>query len=315
MVKRYWLVLILFLPCLSFAQTPSPTPAPTPVPTPIPVPRAVIQQPRIFETFEQRAKLEELRKREELRKEALNIVNEKYRKPSKKELKSVEVENDLLSKYAYYLKQENAGIIKLLNNAKCANNTNVVVASDNCLNNTMPGAGTSFSFRINNYRIPDLADLSLNENTFRTNPDWQHGILVDIGNIQIENISLQSTELAFINSFQPALEYQTAKEIDYKLASGIRNNNFVYRRSALVRENTTYILRSIAYRGKLLKSIKGFVYNELDYDKRKDIIVAFRVVRQYSDGSVTILWKQLASKDSPKIDFEKKDKLADLKYR
>lgn len=312
-MNRYVLLLVLFLPMLSFSQNPAPSPAVAPTPVPVPTPAVTSRQPRQpriqnnreFETLgrleEERELFEESRKREEKIKLARQMIDELYRKPTKKEMLSVSIDNDLREKFADFLKAENTGLIRLLNDTGCAVNTKVVVASDECLKSTMPGAGTSFSFRINNYRITRLADLMLTQSAFVATGDWLHGILVNVGDIPLESVNLETLGVEFINNFQPIVDIERAREIDFKLLEGIKNGNFLYSRAIAAREKQTYILRSIAYRGNILRSANGFSYNELDYDKRKDIVVTFRVVRKHSDGSLTLLWKRLAVKDSPKL--------------
>lgn len=312
-MNRYVLLLVLFLPMLSFSQNPAPSPAVAPTPVPVPTPAVTSRQPRQpriqnnreFETLgrleEERELFEESRKREEKIKLARQMIDELYRKPTKKEMLSVSIDNDLREKFADFLKAENTGLIRLLNDTGCAVNTKVVVASDECLKNTMPGAGTSFSFRINNYRITRLADLMLTQSAFVATGDWLHGILVNVGDIPLESVNLQTLGVRFINDFQPIVDIEQAKEADFKLLEGIKNGDFLYSRAIAARENQTYILRSIAYRGNILRSANGLSYNELDYDKRKDIVVTFRVVRKHSDESLTLLWKRLAVKDSPKL--------------
>lgn len=312
-MNKYVLLLVLFLPLLSFSQNPTPSPATAPTPVPVPTPAGTARQPRQptitnnreFETLgrleEERDLSEEVRRREEKVKLARQMIDELYRKPTKKELLSVLVDSDLREKYADFLKLENTGLIRLLNDTGCAVNTKVVVASDECLKNTMPGAGTSFSFRINNYRIVRLADLMLTQNAFVTTGDWLHGILVNVGDIPLESVNFQTLGVGFLNDFQPIVDIERAREVDIKLVEGIKSGNFLYSRAIAALENQTYILRSIAYRGNMTKSANGLSYNEFDYDKRKDILIAFRVLRKHPDGSLTLLWRRLAVKDSPKL--------------
>ena len=82
-----------------------------------------------------------------------------YRKPSREELKAVAPKPELIEKFAEFLRQPNPGLTKLIKDAGCAENTKVVVATAGCLRYTMPGAGSSYSFRVKNYRIARLADL------------------------------------------------------------------------------------------------------------------------------------------------------------
>nr|MBA3334881.1 hypothetical protein [Acidobacteriota bacterium] len=94
--------------------------------------------------------------------------------------------------------------------------------------------------------------------------------------------------------------------IDRQLSEGVFSDGFQYRRGFYAVENTTYVLRSIAYDGKYFRAVEGVAYNEFAFDKRRDVTVAFRIVRKDSDGSVTILWKEILRKNSPKIKYQKR---------
>jgi hypothetical protein len=78
-----------------------------------------------------------------------------------------------------------------------------------------------------------------------------------------------------------------------------------YKKTAPVVENATYALRVIAYKGNILRTYRGFVFDMLAGDKRIDLTLAFRVVRKDDDGGVTIIWRELARRESPRIKFEK----------
>lgn len=302
-------LIFLALPIFTFAQTTNPTPAPTPSRTPNMDNIRVNQEYNRMRTLrESQAAREELRIRERKLALAKRTLNELYRNPTNKELLTLKVDEDLTSQYSSFLKQDNAGIVKLLNNSNCSQSSKVVVATNDCLNYTMPGAGASFSFRTNNYRIAHLSDLNFTGNYFVSAGIWSHGILVNIGNFPLETFSFQNKEVEYINTINPGVKYENVKDFYTILAKGISNGNFIYSNSARVQKDSTYLLRSIAYRGTINKTVEGFVYNELDYDKRKDVLVVFRVIRQHSDGSITILWKKLASKESPKI-FNKEVKI------
>lgn len=224
-----------------------------------------------------------------------------YRKPAKKELKLVEPRRELFDNYAGFLRQSNTGLTKLIADKGCSENMKVVVATDDCLKYTMPGAGSSFSFRTKTYRIPRLADLTFTDKSFQATGNLLHGILVNVGNVPLENVNLQTKGLKYLTDFQPEPDFEKGKVIGAKLVEGIENDGFLYRRGLFIVENTTFVLRSIAYGGKSFRSIAGITYNEFDFDKRRDTIIAFRIVEKDAEGNVTILWKQLQEKVSPDI--------------
>jgi hypothetical protein len=224
-----------------------------------------------------------------------------YRRPTRKELKSIEPRRELLDQYARFLRQPKTGLTKLIDDKGCAENTKVVVATDNCLKYTMPGAGSSFSFRAQTYRIPRLSDLTFTDKSFQSGGVLLHGIFVNIGDIPLEEVTPQTRGLKYLVDFQPEPDYEKSREIDAQLMKGIKKDGFLYRRGLFSVENTTFALRSIAYGGKYFRAVKNLTYNEFDFDKRKDVIVVFRIVETDEAGNVTILWKEIQEKDSPEV--------------
>lgn len=222
-----------------------------------------------------------------------------YRNPTKKELDLVTVDPDYLSRYKLFLEKENSGIIRLLPNSECLVTTKEL--SDDAICNTIPGRGSAYSFRINNYRIERLADLIYTDDSFQASGVLLHGIFVNIGDTPLESVSLETKGLNELLNFKAETDYKKASLIDQSLTQGIQKNGFIYRRGLRAIENTTYILRSIAYKGEYINTINDVSYNELDFDKRFDIVVAFRVIEKVKDGSVILLWKELDRKKSPKI--------------
>ncbi len=224
-----------------------------------------------------------------------------YRKPSKKELKAIEPSRELFVKYAAFLRQPDTGLTKLIDDKGCADNTKVVVATEDCLKYTMPGAGSSFSFRTETYRIPRLADLIYTDKSFQSPGVWLHGIFVKLGDLPLENVDLGTKGLKYLVDFQPEPDFEKVKEINLQLTKGVVSDGFLYRRGLYIVKNTTFALRSIAYEGKYFRAVKDLTYNEFDFDKRKDVLVVFRIVEKDEDGNVTILWKLLQEKDSPEL--------------
>ncbi len=231
-----------------------------------------------------------------------------YRRPSKNELKAVAPKPELFEKYAEFLRGQNTGLAKLIGDSGCADNAKIVVATEECLKYTMPGAGSSYSFRTESYRIPRLADVLFTDDSFQASGVLLHGIFVNIGNVTLNKVNLQTEGLKFLVDFQPEPDYEKAKVIADKLVEGIERDGFLYRRGLYAKENTTFVLRSIAYAGKYFRSVGNVTYNEFAFDRRRDVIVAFRIVDKDDAGNVTILWKILADAKSPQIKRPKGEK-------
>jgi len=224
-----------------------------------------------------------------------------YREPTKDELKMIAPDAEVEKLFSDFLRQKNTGLIKLIPEKNCGETANLVNAAPECAKYTMPGGGASFSFRTENYRIRHLGDLNYTGKSFRAFGTLAHGIFVNLGDVSLDKIDLKSAGLDFLAKFQPAADFKEAGEIAGKLDAGIKNETFTYKNLLPAAENTTYALRSIAYQGTVMRSIQSLTYNELDVDKRKDVIVVFRVVKRDADGTVTILWKELSNQNAPKL--------------
>lgn len=239
---------------------------------------------------------------------ALQKISDTYRNPNKKESKLLAPSKEDLKKYAVFLDEPKTGITKLIADKGCAGSPNVVYVSEECQKYSMPGAGTSFSFRTHNHRIQRLSDLSYDGRIFHTSGIMTHSILVNLGDTPLENISLQSNGMKFLTDFQTATDFDSAVKKDNDLINGIKSNEFFYSRRAEVKENETYALRVIAYRGNVLRALDRFVYDEFDYDERRDLTVVFRVVRRDAE-SVTILWKIISNQKAPVMKKHSTDQL------
>lgn len=231
----------------------------------------------------------------------LEVTRNLYRKPGKDEMKALTPSDDYLNKYALFLHQSNTGLIKLNSDSSCAEDSGIIAAKESCLQYSMPGGGTSYSFRVESHRISRLADLTLSKNVLKSDGILQHGILVKLGDIPIEEVTLQTKGLQYLTNFEPITNVENLANFDQQLIKGINADGFIYSVGFYVRNQTTYALRSIAYKGAVMRSVKGVSYNELDFDKRKDILVVFRVLEIEPNGNITLIWKILSEKDSPTL--------------
>jgi hypothetical protein len=228
-----------------------------------------------------------------------------YRKPSKEEIEILAVAEPLLSRYAAFLKEPNTGIVKLNGESSCVTDKDVVAASEKCIPFKMPGAGTAFSFRTESYRLPRLADVILIDNIFRTGGVFQQVVMADLGDVAVEDLTLDSKGMKFLQDLKPAENSTEFMKLNAEMAKGAEFDGIFYRNGHPLKENSSYALRSLAYRGQYVRTIEGIQYDELEFDKRRDVIVAFRVVDKDQAGNVTIVWKRLRDLEAPKLKVKK----------
>lgn len=282
-------------------------PAGTPLPTPESNPRRA-NPPNVVDSarFDRLRSLEMVAAKDRVRTHPLLDPKKGiYRMPGNDEIAALAVSEHLLLKHAAFLKGRNTGIVKLSGEASCITDGDVVVASANCMPFKMPGAGTSYSFRTESYRLPRLADLILADGIFKTGGVLQQVVMTDLGDVAIEDVKLDTRGMRHLVDLLPANDMEELVRFDAKNTKGMYSDGFLYRRGHLIKENSTFALRSIAYRGNYVRSIDGVTYDELEYDKRRDVIVAFRVVEKDEAGNITIVWKRLQDVEAPKLKVKK----------
>ena len=204
-------------------------------------------------------------------------IRQVYRMPDQAELNAIAPEAQDLIKFAEFLRQPKTGLIKLKDGKGCIGE-HLVIATADCLQYSMPGAAASYSFRIPNYRIEWLADLTFEDKNFKCLGRGVQGILTSLGDVPLETVNLQTSGLNFLITFKPETDDKKMKESRNHFLKGVLKDGFTYRSEWQAIENTTYILRSIAYKGKQTITPDGVEVSQVD--KRKDIIIAFRVIRK-----------------------------------
>ena len=171
----------------------------------------------------------------------------------------------------------------------------------------MPGRGAYFSFRLKEYVPDEFADLKFENEKLFSAGMLNQGFLVELGNVNIENVNLSTEALNFLVNFVPATKKDEFDKQTRQFSEGIKAGEYTYKNNLAVKADTVYAFRSAAYRGKLSKEIFPSFGSEsyafVKGDNRKDVIVVFRVLAKEPDGSITLIWKILQSKKSPKLDL------------
>lgn len=112
-----------------------------------------------------------------------------------------------------------------------------------------------------------------------------YGFLYDLGEVPLDIISTETPEAIFLTSYEPPSKITEIRAEQTKLfsTSAYEANGFGYKRLLPVVVGHSYILRSINF-------------------DRSDILVALKVYRQDTDGSMIVFWKKLKTFEKPDID-------------
>lgn len=226
------------------------------------------------------------------------------RKPTGEQKRQLQPNAEDLAKYAGLLEQSKTGIFRLFPESGCSGTKYIIDASRKCLS-YIPDS-SYYSFREKEYTAEILSDIRLDKGYLISDGIISQGILVELGNAALEEVSLKSKALDFLRNYVPETSSKNAYRQYALMSRGVRIGDFLYRNFLPANENTTYAMRVIAYRGKIYQNFRGFRYNILEGDKRIDLILAFHVVRKDEDGSVTLVWKELERKEAPRLKRIKK---------
>ncbi len=226
------------------------------------------------------------------------------KKPSKEQKRQLQPKAEDIAEYSQFLAQSNTGIFRLLPDKGCEDNALILKADEDCLK-AIPDS-SFYSFRETEHTHEAVADIRLKNGFLITDGVLAHGIMVNLGDVSLENVLVSDANLIYLRNYQPKELSRDALKQRNELQGGVKLGKYEYRSIHSAQANSSYVLRVIAYKGSIFRSFRGFNYDLLEGDKRIDLMVAFRIIRKESDGSVTLIWKELERRKSPKIKFIKK---------
>ncbi|MBK8810058.1 MAG: hypothetical protein IPN69_04925 [Acidobacteria bacterium] len=225
-------------------------------------------------------------------------------KPTREQKKRLQPDPRDVAKFAELLDQPRTGIVRLLPDLGCYDNMNILKADEVC-RNAIPES-SFYSFREREHTLEVLSDIRLKNGHLVSDGILTQGMMTNLGDVALDRVSLESDGFDYLRDFAPYPAAVAAKDQYMQLINGVVAGKHEYRKVAKAIENTTYAMRIIAYRGNVIRSFRGWRFDLLEGDKRIDMTLAFRIVRKDSDGSVTIVWKELERRESPRIKFPKK---------
>lgn len=206
--------------------------------------------------------------------------------------------------YASILEKPRSGLIRLMPDIGCTENAYIIRADEKCLKFIPESA--FYSFREKEHTIELLADIRFRNGYLITDGILSQGILVNLGGADIATVDRSHEALRYLFDFQPESEGPSAQKQFLQIMRGVKSGGFDYKKALPATENATYGLRVIAYRGSIYRRMGGYRFDLLDGDKRIDVTLAFRVLSKDADGGITLLWREIARQDAPRLVMPKR---------
>lgn len=166
--------------------------------------------------------------------------------------------------YADFLKQNDTGLMRIL--PRETYGFDLV---------GMRGGGSYYSFTKRTHEYSNTSDISLEQGQIQSGfAGANYGMLTTLGDVPLENVSLETGPAQFLASHTPPTEEPQARVEQRRASAGAVIDGTSYKNRLGLKVNSTYVVRSVNYSGS-------------------DTLVAFRVVRVDNDNSATIIWKLL----------------------
>jgi hypothetical protein len=167
---------------------------------------------------------------------------------------------------ATFLSQPNTGLIRLLPREKY----------DHTVQMPLRGGGAYYSFSKLSQEASPWSDIKFQEGHLQAGVNHLTlGLMTMLGEVPLENIDLNNPAVQFISQLPVPGKYSDHEHYVDRYRSGFSAGVNSYQSTLPAQLNATYILRSTVY-------------------DKVDSVVAFRVIRSETGGSVTLLWKMLS---------------------
>ena len=201
----------------------------------------------------------------ESRDEVLKQIETKRAELSALEKKLLSPSEEDRAGYAGFLGQHDQGLIRLL--------PREVYDKDNTM--TVRGGGSYYSFLNLTHAYGRGSDIGLEQGFLKVAfAGADYGMLINVGDVPLEEISTEHTSVKFLASYSPVLEEPKARLEQRRFGGGTTIDGVMYSERVRAQVKATYVVRSIIY-------------------SNSDVLVAFRVIRKDTDGSLIIAWKML----------------------
>lgn len=149
---------------------------------------------------------------------------------------------------------------------------------------TIRGGGSFYSFTRLTHEYGYGSDISLESGNLSVGfAGGDYGMLANLGDTPLDSLTLDTPGVQVLAMHAPPSLLSKARIEQRRTSEGVMAENVLYRRYMPAVVNNTYILRSLNY-------------------LNSDVLVAFRVLRKDSDGSLILAWRMLKQYEVPRLD-------------
>jgi hypothetical protein len=214
----------------------------------------------------------------ESRADLQNVIETKRAELAKLEAIFLEPAAEDRTAYSEFLSQPDTGLIRLLPREKFDS------YGEGKTGLTINGGGAYYSFARLTHEYGQGSDISLQQGHLRVGfAGADYGMLIKLDGATFENISTELPEARFLTNYKAVGTEPEARVEQRRFLYGADIiGGFAYQGRVKVEIGATYLLRSISF-------------------ERSDLLVAVKVVRQDTDGSVILAWKLLQKYSVPKL--------------
>ena len=216
-----------------------------------------------------------------------------YGKLTKEQEKRITPSDENVTKYRQFLNLSKTGIVKILPNPKC--DPRIVNANDlKCIQGLpIVGMGSRYSFSEESHSVLFKSDISYSDNNLSVGfTPLLLGLIVDLGDLDINSVNPNTEEIQFLTRFLPAKRFSEIPKQRELFAKGFEYNGKIYNTKVLAGLNRTFAMRSVNY-------YRVRYYRWVNY--YDDITLIFRIIDIDSEGEITLIWKELKKDSKLKI--------------
>lgn len=150
---------------------------------------------------------------------------------------------------------------------------------------TIQGGGSYYSFTKKSHNYQDTAQIGLEQNNLKVGfAGADYGFIADLGETSLIDISKETLEANFLSNYKPPTNIDEIR-IEQRKAHGYKTDAVTYKENLPAVVGHAYVLRAITF-------------------GRADVLVALKIHRQDTDGSLIIFWKFIEQFETPHIERE-----------